>query len=179
MSSKKHYIITSITLGLIGAASAGLIGLSNLLTRDRIARNEANKITSGITSIYGEGASVNKEEDISDHKYVNHIYYIYSGEALKGYAFKTSGSNMYGKISLILGFEIEGNLTPFVGLSIVVNEQTYATTLVDNYVTPVNNGQRDLDDVKCGATYGATLIKDMIYEAADVAQAKLTVNNNE
>ena len=33
---KKHYILTSLTLGLIGATSALLVGGANLLTNERI-----------------------------------------------------------------------------------------------------------------------------------------------
>ena len=72
--------------------------------------------------------------------------------------------NMYGKISLIIGF---GADLSYKGVSIVTNEQTYASTLVENYVDPMNEGNRDYIDVKCGATYGATLIKDMIEEAKE------------
>ena len=43
MPNKKHYILTSVTLGLIGAASALLIGVSNMITKERIAQNEINK----------------------------------------------------------------------------------------------------------------------------------------
>ena len=48
MPDKKQYIITSLTLGAIAAVSAAIIGLSNLITRDQIKRNEINKINSGI-----------------------------------------------------------------------------------------------------------------------------------
>ena len=54
-----------------------------------------------------------------------------------------------------------------VGTYTIVNEQTYASTLVDNYLVPLNNGSRDLDDVTCGATYGAKLVRDMVNEAQE------------
>ena len=77
-----------------------------------------------------------------------------------GWAIKTTGSNMYGKISLIAGFNDE---KVFLGTYLVVNEQTYASTLVKNYINPLNDGE-DVD-VHCGATYGAKLVKNMIDEA--------------
>ena len=170
MASKKHYIITSVTLGLIAASSAALIGVANLITKDRIAQNEQNKITSGINEIFGNNSKIADESLVDgDYKYVNYIYTVHNESDQKvGYAFRTTGSNMYGKISLIVGFnETSHN---FEGLSIVTNEQTYATTLVDNYITPLNDGKRELEDVSCGATYGAKLVRDMVNEANEAAK---------
>ena len=170
MASKKHYIITSITLGLIAASSAALIGVANLITRDKIAQNEQNKITSGINEIFGKNSKIAGESSVDgDYKYVNYLYTVHGeSDQIIGYAFRTTGSNMYGKISLIVGFgESSHN---FEGLSIVINEQTYASTLVDNYINPVNAGTREIEDVSCGATYGAKLVRDMVNEANEAAQ---------
>lgn len=170
MSDKKRYLITAITLGAIAAASGALIGITNLITRGQIAQNEINKINAGIANIFGDNAKIAAEDDIKtgDYKYVTHYYKITNDENVAfGYALKTSGSNMYGKISLIVGFNESEH--EFMGTYIVINEQTYATTLVDNYVTPLNEGERDLNDVSCGATYGAKLIRDMINEAKEAA----------
>ena len=166
MPSKKHYIITSITLGAIAASSALLIGLTNLATRNAIAQNEIKKITGGIVEIYGENASISETKAIEgEYKYLQELYVVQANSQDIGYAYKTSGSNMYGKISLIIGFANAGH--NFLATTIVVNEQTYASTLVDNYIDPVNAGDRDYYDVSCGATYGANLVRDMINEASD------------
>ena len=82
-----------------------------------------------------------------------------------GWAVRTTGSNMYGKISMLVGFDYSSKL--FKGIYLITNEQTYATTLVENYVSPLNSGDRQLDDVKCGATYGATLINEMVTNAQE------------
>ena len=63
MSDKKKYVVTSITLGVIAASSAGLIGLANLITRDRIAQNEKDRINAGITRIFGQNAEISSEND--------------------------------------------------------------------------------------------------------------------
>ena len=164
MPNVKYYVITSITLGLIAASSAGLIGLANYLTAEKIKKNEQEKITSGIRAIFGENASIEREEDLSNFKYTNHLYVMKDNEGL---AFRVTGSNMYGKISLIVGFS--GSSYDFRGMYMVTDEQTYASTLEDNYITTVNKGERDIDDVSCGATYGATLVKDMINDAKNAA----------
>lgn len=172
MPNTKHYVITAITLGLIGATSAGLIGLTNAVTKDKIKQNEANNIQQGIAEIFGQNSVILNENPVDGEKYTTLVYTIkMEGVEENQYAFRTDGSNMYGKISLLVGFN---NLNQFKGMSIITNEQTYASTLVENYVNPVKSGDREVEDVKCGATYGATLIRDMISDAKSVVK-KLNV----
>ena len=174
-NNAKKYIITAVTLGVIAAASAGLIGLTNLLTAKQIAKNEQNKIKSGIVEIFNDETVILEETSLSGYKYANYQYTVNDGVA-----FRTTGSNMYGKISMLVGYG--AMLLPggddtihyvFAGIYLIANEQTYASTLVDNYVTPINDPDIDYDyeDVKCGATYGATLIKDMIEETNQIIGA--------
>ena len=175
MPDKKHYIITSITLGIIGAASAGLIGVTNLITKEQIKKNEKNKISQGIAAIFGENSSISDEYEVKDFKYTNYAYEISTPDNASDYALRTTGSNMYGKISLIVGVRsmpVEGSgigfESVFVGIYVISNEQTYASTLEENYIDPLNDGDVNLDDVSCGATYGAKLIRDMVNEAKEV-----------
>ena len=170
MANKKAYIITSITLGAIAAFSAGLIGLTNLITKDRIVENEKNKVENGIKEIFGNDSMISSQSSLSDYKYLTDSFVVNKNESedVLGYAYRTSGSNSYGKISLIVGFKATD--FSFIGLSIVVNEQTYASTLEDNYLTPLNEGDRKLEDVTCGATFGAKLVRDMINEASDTVK---------
>ena len=167
MSDKKHYIVTAVTLGCIAAVSGFLVGLTNMITKDQIAKNEIAKVDSGIKNIFGSNIKVSDEKEIAEenkHNYATAYYVVKdSNDTDIGYAVRTTGSNMYGKISLIVG--IKSLTYSFVGMSIVTNEQTYATTLVDNYITPVNDGTRKIEDVSCGATYGAKLVRDMINSA--------------
>ena len=170
MPNAKKYILTGVILGSIAAVAAGLIAVTNLITAPKIKQNEVDAVNSGISSIFGEGASVKEEADLNGYQYVAHYYsVISSSNEFLGYALKTSGSNMYGKISLIAGFDVKSH--SFMSLSLVSNEQTYASTLVDNYVTPLNDDSRDLEDVSCGATYGAKLVRDMVNEAKVAADA--------
>ena len=168
--SKKHFVITSITLGVIAASSALLIGLTNLVTRDAIAKNEKKKINDGICEIYGKASLKYEEIKLSgDYKYVQYAYKVSEeNDSGLGYAFKTTGSNVYGKISLIVGFK--GTPCVFEGLSVVVDEQTYASTLEENYIDPLNSGDVAIDDVSCGATYGAKLVRDMVNEAQEAVK---------
>ena len=178
MADKKHYIMTSVTLGAIAAASGLIIGLTNLITKDQIAKNEKNKINAGISEIYGKNATISKEYAFNDDeiKYVEYVYEIGSDAEEDKYIFRTTGSNMYGKVSLLVGVNYiatpasEEKAAVYQGVYVIVNEQTYASTLVDNYINPLNDGLRNLDDTSCGATYGATLVKNMVNEAMKAAE---------
>ena len=164
MADKKHYLITSLTLGLIAMTSAALIGATNLITKKRIAQNEIDRINAGISEIFGENTMISLEQEVNNQKYVVRWYTIKNDtDVMVGFACRTTGSNMYGKISLIVGFDYTSKV--FEGLSIVVNEQTFASTLVDNYINPLNAEAIKLDDVTCGATYGAKLVRDMVNDA--------------
>ena len=166
--SKKHYIITSITLGLIAASSGALIGLTNLITKDRIAQNEEKRINNGICEIFGKNAVKLSDSEISGN-YVKWVYNVKVDDVDSYKAYKTEGYNAYGKVSLLVGFADTEDGYVFAGLSVVSNEQSYASTLTAQYLEPLNEGTRDLDDVSCGATYGAKLVRDMINEATEVA----------
>ena len=170
MPNAKKYILTGVILGSIAAVAAGLIAATNLITAKKIKQNEVDKVNAGIAEIYGVDSRIKSEEDLSSYQYAVHYYAIENSQSeFLGYAVKTSGSNMYGKISLIAGFDEKTHA--FMSLYMVSNEQTYASTLVDNYITPLNNHERDLDDVSCGATYGAKLVRDMVNEAKVAADA--------
>ena len=169
MPNTKHYIITAVTLGCIGIASAAAIGLTNLVTKDKIEQNKKDKINQGIAEIFGQNSSILDEGEISGEEYTTYLYTIkQDGKENNQYAFVTDGSNMYGKISLLVGFD---DLKQFKGISIITNEQTYASTLVNKYINPLNdslNKDSALEDVSCGATYGAKLVRDMVNDAKGV-----------
>jgi Na+-translocating ferredoxin:NAD+ oxidoreductase RnfG subunit len=169
----KKYILTAIILGSIAAVAGGAVALTNLLTEKKIKQNEDNKLIVGVQEIFhNERAKVNPDDEIklSDYTYTVSYYEVKDeNDTFIGYAFKSSGSNMYGKISLISGFDAVTH--NFMSVSLLNNEQTYATTLVNKYVTPLNNNKRELDDVSCGATYGAKLVRDMVNEASEVANS--------
>ena len=168
MSDKKKYVITSVTLGLIAASSAALIAVTNLITRDKIRESEQQRIVKGIQSIFTECDSFKEGELAKEYKYVMTAYRVVDkNDAELGYAFQTTGSNQYGKISLIVGYENATSTAAFKGVYVVVDEQTYASTLEDNYISTLPDS---LEDVNCGATYGAQLVRDMIKEAGIAAE---------
>ena len=168
-SNSKKCILTGLILGSIAAVSAGLIALTNLITADKIEKNEKDRILAGISEIFRENSKINKDKELTKYEYTVRYYEVTTKkDKFLGYAFKCEGSNMYGKIALLAGFEATSH--SFMSMSLITNEQTYASTLEDNYIVPLNNEEKGLDDVSCGATYGAKLVRDMINDAEKAAK---------
>lgn len=182
MSNIKKYLVTAVVLGSIAMASGLLIGATNLVTSGPIDEYEKNQINNGIKDIFGDYENIHysNDQDIDvdeNNPYVTHVYYVYDGtnkndsdNAFVGFALKTEGSNNYGKISLIIGFN--GNAV-YESLSVIKNEQSFASTLNRKYITKIKAGEREIDDVSCGATYGAKLVRDMITNAEYVIKNKI------
>ena len=182
MSNVKKYVLTAVTLGLIAMASGLLIGGTYLLTKDPIEDNKQLSINTGLKDIYSglDNVYASKGEtlviDKKENPYVTTIYYVYSGTSkvdeentLVGYACLTDGYNDYGRISLVVGFTEE---CIYKNLYVVTNEQSFAPKLKKEYITPLVNNERDLDNVSCGATYGATTIRDMVNNAKDKVEER-------
>ena len=173
-SNIKKYVLTAVTLGVIAASGALLIAGTNMVTRDKIAQNEQESINSGIVTIFGEGAYFNDYSlpalpEGEEYTYITTCYQVKDNKDLiTGYAFRTDGSNNYGKISLIIGYNTGGI---YKGLSVVANEQSFASTLKKGYLDVIKNGEKTIDevDVSCGATYGAKLVRNMVEEAGKTA----------
>ena len=173
----KKYLVTAITLGVIAMTSGLLIAGTNLITRDRIAKYEENQINTGISEVFNnyQNAHYTKIDEVekSDtNKYVTQVYYISgikqneTNETFAGWAFKTVGSNNYGKVSLIIGFNED---RVYKNMYVVANEQSFASTLKKKYIIQVQSGDREIADVSCGATYGAKLVRDMVNSAQEMA----------
>lgn len=175
----KHLFKVGGILCLVGGISALLIGSVNLLTADTISSSELEKENNALKEVFLDengdiptDLSVGEKVEISDSNYSKLICYwnIKSSEedenvdSKYGYVFKCEGSdkNNYGTVSMLVGINVDETIGR---ISIISNSETYATTLVNEYVDPYNEGERDLEDTKCGATYGATLIKEMAESA--------------
>ena len=181
MPDIKKYLFTGLTLGAIAMASGLLIAGTNLITRDQIKANEQKTINNGLTSIYEvENLNSNLVELPEDQKfdYVLSSYYEVKNANNEpvGYAFRTKGSNSYGSISLIVGFNTN---YIYQGVAVVENGQSFASTLQKNYLNPLIKEHKSLNevDVSCGATFGAKLTRDMINDAYKAAEYLKGANN--
>lgn len=167
MSNTKTYITTALTLGIIGVCAALAIGGVNLLTKDKIKKNEIVAQQNALKEIYSNAdkfSDAKNDFSLTDSQYLVNYYIAFDNSNNEiGYIYYVDGRNAYGEIALMVGI----NNFNIDQISVVINTESYATTLEDNYINPFINKEdgASLEDVKCGATYGAKLILNMTNEA--------------
>ena len=185
----------SATLGMISLVCALLIALVNMLSKPIIEANEKRTELATCQAIFSDyDQEKSKEEtDLSgrDSRIKKIIVANDKSGNLLGKIYKVPGNNAYGNITLMVGINKEGNV---IHVEFLENGQSYAST-VNNHVsanypssesTDVHIGaykkaeSKDIDelsgsdlaaiDVKCGATFGATLVKELVTVAANDAK---------
>lgn len=187
----KHYFAVGGILCAIGGVSALLIGLTNMLTSKSIEKHQLQKEQAALKEVFinddGEvpidllfedKTEINNE----DEKFNKLLCYwnVKSSEEKDGvdtkygYVFKSEGAdkNNYGSITMLVAIDNDFKIGK---ISIIKNTESYATTVQKDYVDPYNKGDITLNDVTCGATYGATVIKEMAESAS--LYAKEVLNN--
>lgn len=176
MSDAKRYLKVGLTLGAIAGVSALLIGATNAVTAPAIEKNERDRLISALEAPFGKNATVNPDEklDLSNYtlSYVQDAWEAKGNDGNKvGTVYQCEGTNMYGSISLLIGVYPDGSLTD---MTILSNTETYKTTLESKYVRSFNSAETadkmaSLNNVKCGATFGANTINAMVSEARNLA----------
>ena len=177
----KKILKVSLVLGAISSISAGVIGLANAVTAPRIKENAMKKELSSLPHIFG-GTSDDYKEVTYDNKSVAEKYeliytlkqwkYEGSSEYKGSYIFKSYGKNSYGTVTLLVGITSE---TKLYTIYLIEDTESYKNVLEPKYVDVYNNSddkEQSLENVKCGATYGASLIRDMVKEALSVAKGE-------
>ena len=173
---KSKILKVSITLAAIAGISAGLIGVVHAITAPVIANNAIKQLESQKKIPFGKDVDISdKENDLSQFtlSYVKNSWDATKDGTKVGTLFKTSGTNQYGSVTLLIGVYNNGDLTQ---RSILENSETYKSTLEDNYINLFNKAddkKAALNNVKCGATFGANLINSRISEAVDVGSGKV------
>ena len=153
----KHYLYVGLILASIGVLAAALIVGTNLITKDRIAQNEIAAKNKAMGEVFND-ATFGDEVKIEGVEYLVSYSDASRGNEALGSVYYTTGKNLYGSISMMVGIYTTGEIGH---ISLVENTESYASTIEDEYLYPYNDGTRQLEDVKCGATYGAKLIKSM------------------
>lgn len=188
-SDFKHFFKVGGILCAIGGASALLIGATNLLTADTISQMSKEKEEKALLEVFIDEdgnlptdlvAGDKLEIASDDEKYAKLLCYwnptsseeSEGNDNKYGYVFKTEGSdkNNYGTITMLVAIS---NNFEIGKISIIKNTESYASTIMNDYVNPYNNGDISLSDVSCGATYGATAIKEMAEASLDYVKEVL------
>ncbi len=170
---KKWLKVGGILCAIAGASALVLTSL-NLLTAPIIEENNAKKQSGGYREIFSNWAANSDPVAIegndnlaeyciaySDTAKTNQIGYIYTS--------KTLAVKSFGNVKAMVGISGETD-SPVLGkIYLVENSLSYKTTLESGYILPYNSnpGDTTLNNVKCGATFGAEAIKGIINAARD------------
>lgn len=193
----KRYAYVSLVLGAIALVCAALIAGVYLLTNPFVLMNEENRIKDTYSKIFSEYYSNEELSFTEDEKgYIKKkvVAYDSNGNEL-GYIYMTYGKNSYGAISLMIGIVDD----KVIDVEFLENTESFAST-VNTYVksnfpsseesviqiNPYEENNEisiddlskdavDLIDTRCGATFGATLVKSMVIAALDEAKGGDTV----
>ena len=182
----KNYLRISVILGAIALVCAAILAALNMLTSPVIAKNDEKKETETIQAIYSnydsEKSTVESLDGLND-SITKKIIAKDSSDKVLGTLYTVTGKNAYGTITLMVA--ISTNNTVYQ-VEFLENGQSFASTVnshvKSNYhsskeeayeLNPYSDGNQvevgelTQDDVKnvnvkCGATYGATLVKDLV-----------------
>ena len=162
---RRAFLSGGVLAGLCGVMAALIVG-SDFLTRDTIATNSAAKESAALRRVFGE--AVTYEDPVlvedRDYSYLQKYWTVTLDGTEVGRVYRGFGRNGYGDVSLLYGVALDFSLYNVVTLS---NTESYGTTLKENYLDPLSSASdKDaaVDEVKCGATYGAKLCRDIIRE---------------
>lgn len=109
-----------LVLFLITAVVAGLLGLVNRITKDRIAELQAKKAQEAMAAVLPEGASVTEEiTDFSDDTGL--VQKVTA--TTDGFVIQVAPSGFGGEISMMVGIDGEGNVS---GIAIISHGETAA-----------------------------------------------------
>ena len=109
----KYILKLTVTLLLITAVVAGLLGLVNSLTADKIAKNTAKKANEAMQTVL-PSASYEKIE--ADKEGVSEAY-----KSENGYVVRVTANGFGGAINLMVGINLEGKVT---GISVISHAET-------------------------------------------------------
>ena len=170
----------SATLGIISLVCALLIALINMVTAPIIAANDKKtelETCKAIFAEYNEDASESKEASDLTGKNEAIIKIIYAKDANTkdlGTIYKVTGKNAYGTITLMVGIDANKQVLASYPSSESTDVHVGAYTVSNSEkVGSLDESKVSSIDVKCGATYGATLVKDLVKIALnDAKEAK-------
>jgi len=183
----KNLIKTSLTLMIIAGGSTILIGAVNAITAPVIADNTAKKENKSLAVVFDD-------TDVSDTyasrtldsavaaklKYVQKVWDVYTDKSKStfvGTIARCAGTNQYGSVDFLIGFK--GSDYQLSKLVMISDTMSYKGKLEPGYVDPYNaaadgtDKEAALENVKCGATFAASLIRDCVNEAKKIAKNEI------
>lgn len=176
------YFKVSLVLALIAMVCAAIIASINMATSPIIAKNKEQTEQQTIQKIFKDYNNELSEEIPVENEAINKKILARDKDGNNlGYVYNVSGKNAYGAIVLMVAFKDD----LLYQVEFITNEQSFASTVESHMRSTYPSSEKssieigftpdasasvqplDLEDVEgvdvaCGATYGATLIKELI-----------------
>lgn len=162
---KKALLSGAVLCGLCGVMALAIVG-ADFLTKETIAHNNIEKEKEGLVKVFGSNADYGEAIKVDDPAYPHlEKYWVVKVDSNEvGRVYRGYGRNGYGDISLLYGLDASFRLGNVITLA---NSESYGTTLKENYLDVIDSASdKDaaLEEVKCGATYGAKLCRSIILD---------------
>lgn len=123
----KETIKLGMILLIITVISAGVLAVSNNLTKDKIAEIEMAGSIDALKQVFGEESKFKPldegklNEIIASNSAIIEIFEVYKNDKLNGYAIKTNSSGFAGDLVVLTGFTSDGNV---VGMRLLEHSET-------------------------------------------------------
>jgi electron transport complex protein RnfG len=117
----KYYAKLTLVLLVITAVVAGLLGLVNAITEDRIAEITEQKTAAAMKAVMPEAETFTEIEYGGDDPLVIGAYRAENASGTNGYVFRVVPMGFGGEIDMVVGVDATGKIT---GVSIVKMAET-------------------------------------------------------
>jgi Na+-translocating ferredoxin:NAD+ oxidoreductase RnfG subunit len=179
----KNYLKIASVLSLIALVCAAIIASVYMLTSPIIASNSVKAELEVRQAIFPDYDLEKSEEiEVDNANILSKILAKDAAGKELGYLYTVSQSNEYGNITLMVAIDTKGNV---LQVEFLKNEQSFGSTVAqhvkENYPSSKDNviyigiqpeetvsvgaltqSQVDAIDTKCGATFGANMVKDLV-----------------
>lgn len=162
---KKNFKIAAILMLIAAVCGLAVSGMNNV-TSKIIERNQLEKEAALFKEIFPQYSVDYSEiitEGLSSEAISKKVIAKNSEGQDLGNIYTVSGKNSYGAIVLLVGIGADGKL---VSLEFLENGQSFSSEVqahVDNKYSPgLSLSDVTAIDTKCGATYGANTVKELV-----------------
>lgn len=180
----KETIKLGMILLIITVISAGVLAVSNNLTKDKIAEIEMEGSIVALKQVFGDDSKFKPLDEgklsaiIASNSAIIEIFEVYKNDKLNGYALKTK-SKGFGDTDLVIltGFSSDGNIT---GMRLLEHSETKGIgskaeepSFAEKFIGKTVDSEITVDNIS-GATYTTKGVLEGVNIAREVFNAQLS-----
>lgn len=179
----KETIKLGMILLIITVISAGVLAVSNNLTKDKIAEIEMEGSIVALKQVFGEDSKFKPldegklSEIIASNSAIIEIFEVYKNDNLNAYAIKTNSSGFAGDLVTLTGFSLEGNV---IGMRLLEHSETKGIgskaeepSFAEKFVGKTVDSEITVDIIS-GATYTSKGVLDGVNIAREIFNTQLS-----